>query len=235
MIGREGHGVGGLGIAIFRLGKALDRLKLTSMANLDLMNHRVLHVKQLHELAEWFGFETRNKFGIQDERGVAIAYAAEQGHGFLQQIVRQFLGHWRTFEILFFTITREPIMRAHHPFRFLFQRLEIHQEQQFIGALQQRFSLFYKRFDVEGPQGNVLMTVASPIWRIWTFPVLKMGRPVAVITKKWTGILAEAFTDKDNFVVEYTDPALANSERLLLMAAALFIDLQYFEHKANSN
>jgi hypothetical protein len=56
---------------------------------------------------------------------------------------------------------------------------------------------------------------------------------VATVEKKWSGLLTEAFTDKDNFAVKYDDPNLSNEERQLVLAAALFIDLQYFERKAN--
>ena len=50
--------------------------------------------------------------------------------------------------------------------------------------------------------------------------------------KKWSGLLAEAVTDKDNFLVDFGNGPLGENERRLVLAAALFIDLQYFERKA---
>ncbi len=55
----------------------------------------------------------------------------------------------------------------------------------------------------------------------------------ARILKKWTGLFAEGFTDKDRFRLEYVDPELTLDERAILVAAALFIDLNYFEKKAS--
>jgi uncharacterized protein YxjI len=76
------------------------------------------------------------------------------------------------------------------------------------------------------------MEVASPFWRIWTFPFVAGGREVARVSKKWAGLLSEAFLDKDNFAVELLDDTLGETERALVLAAAVFIDLQYFERKA---
>ena len=103
-----------------------------------------------------------------------------------------------------------------------------------MGAIQKRFSFFSKKFDVENELGQVIMEVCSPIWRIWTFPFMRNGEKIAEIQKKWSGILSEAFTDRDNFRVEFTSRALSEEERVLVMAAAVFVDLLYFESKART-
>lgn len=200
---------------------------------MKLAAEKVLLVAQKRELAELIGFETRNKYAVTAEDGRDFAYAAEQDKGWLGFLLRQFLGHWRVFDIHFFEPDRRPALIAHHPFRWLFQRLEVSApDGRRLGALQQRFSLLSKRFDVEDGQGRVVMTVSSPLWSPWTFPFAKAGATVATVAKKWTGLLAESFTDKDRFRVEFSDPALPEDERRLVLAAALFIDLQYFEKKA---
>ena len=190
-------------------------------------------VRQRLELGELVGFETRNKYGIENESGEAIAFAAEQHKGVLGFLMRQLLGHFRRFEILFFDAARKPVMRAVHPFRFFFQRLEVHGEQEeLLGVIEQRFSLLYKRFDVQDATGRVTMEVRSPLWRLWTFVFTRDGREVARIEKKWSGLLTEAFTDKDRFRVQLGTETTA-VEKLLLLAAAIFVDLQYFEKKAS--
>lgn len=202
-------------------------------ADLKLGSYPKLLVKQVHELGEWFGFETRNKYQVVDEQGQLVAFAAEQNKGLLNFLVRQFLGHWRTFEFHVFNTAREKTWTARQPFRFFFQRLEIRDtEGRFIGALQQRFSFLTKRFDVQNESGKVIMEVASPIFKIWTFPFMFGGQQVACVQKKWSGILMEAFTDKDTFLVDFSNPELSEDDRKLVLSAALFIDLRYFENKA---
>ena len=208
---------------------------LTAVA-VPLRHHRRLMVRQRFEMGELLGFETRNKYDVVSEAGAQVAFAAEQQKGFIGALFRQVLGHWRTFDIHFFTPERQPFMTARHPFRWFFQRLEISDAAGvFVGAIQRRFSILTKRFDVEDANGNVVMQVSSPFWRLWTFPFVARGAEVASVKKKWSGLLAEAFTDKDSFAVDYGDDALGEAERQLVLAAAIFIDLQYFERKASNN
>ena len=56
----------------------------------QLKAHSLLYINQKLEMAEWIGFETRNKYQILDQQQRPLAYAAEQGHGIFQQIFRQF-------------------------------------------------------------------------------------------------------------------------------------------------
>ncbi|MDZ4663072.1 MAG: phospholipid scramblase-related protein [Pseudomonadota bacterium] len=207
----------------------------SSKAVIDLSDQKNLLVRQVHEVAEFFGFETRNKYEVLDQNQNLVAFAAEQQKGFWGWFMRQFLGHWRTFEIHFFDSSRKQFMTAYHPFRFYFQRLEISDANNSgLGVIQQRFSIFSKRFDVQNHRGQVILEVASPLWRIWTFDFFHNNRVVASIKKKWSGLFSEAFTDKDNFMIEFSDPSLSNEKKQLILAAAVFVDLKYFERKARS-
>jgi uncharacterized protein YxjI len=202
---------------------------------MDLTSRRQIVLRQRRELAELAGFETRNKFEILAEDGSPLGFAAEQGSGLGATLARMFLGHWRTFEIHVFDATRQLVVVAVHPFRMIFQRLEIRSaDGRALGALQQRFSVLWKRFDVEDALGSTRFRVSSPLWKPWTFPFEREGREVACVRKKWSGLLKESFTDADNFQIEFTDPSLTDDDRTLLVAAGLFIDLQYFERKAQS-
>ena len=193
-----------------------------------------IYIKQKFEVAEIFGFETRNRYQIQSEDGLQFGYCAEQKLGLGDAIMRQFLGHWRVFNIIGTNIHNQQVFRAHHPFRWFFQRIDVFGvgDRQ-VGSLQQRFAWFNKKFDFLDTKGNLIMSMNSPFWSIWTFPVKKLSRDVAVIEKKWTGISKELFTDADNFRVRFNDARLTADEKLLLLAGAVFVDLLYFERKAS--
>ena len=200
----------------------------------DLRQHPSLKIQQRFELAEFFGFETRNKYSIEDEQGFQVAFAAEQQKGFLGHLFRYFLGHWRKFDILVFGRDRQPKLRLHHPFRWFFQRLEVFtSEGAKVGALQQRFAILSKKFDFEDANGMTVLKMRSPFWRFWTFPISRSGFEVARIEKSWTGLFAEALTDKDRFKIKWSTE-ITDDELLLVLAAGLFIDLQYFERKAKN-
>lgn len=199
----------------------------------DLVTAQKLFVKQVFEIAEMFSFETRNKYRICDEHGRDIGYAAEQQKGFWGFIMRQFFGHWRSFAIHFYDMNRREFMIGDHPFRWFFQRLEVREANgRTLGIIERRFSILTKRFDVLDSQGRMLFEISSPFWRVWTFPFRRQGREMARISKRWSGIGFEMFTDRDNFMVEYLESSLTASERGLVLAAAVYTDLMFFEQKA---
>ncbi|HET6923870.1 MAG TPA: phospholipid scramblase-related protein [Anaeromyxobacteraceae bacterium] len=195
---------------------------------------RTVLVRQRREPWEWMtGFETRNKYALADERGAELGFAAEQQKGFGGFLVRQLLGHWRRFEIHVFDPSRRLGLRVIHPWRFFFQRLEVQDEAgRRLGAVQQRFAVLGKAFDVEDAGGRAVLRVRSPVWRLWTFAFERQGVEVARVEKRWTGLLAEVFTDRDTFRLTF-GPSASATERLLVLAASLFVDLVYFERKAD--
>jgi hypothetical protein len=199
--------------------------RLAGLAQVFMRQHR--------EPWEWIaGFETRNRYAVLDERGAPVAWAAEQQKGALGFLARQLLGHWRRFEIHVFDPGRALALRVVHPFRWLFQRLEVlAPDGRRLGAIQQRFAILTKSFDVEDARGRPILRVRSGLLRFWRFDFERNGRPVARVEKRWSGLLSEAFTDRDLFRLSF-DPALGEEERLVLLAAALFVDLRYFERKA---
>ena len=190
-------------------------------------------IRQKRELAEVFGFETRNKYSIELEDGTQVGFAAEQQKGFFGILMRQALGHWRKFDINLYGPERQLEFVAHHPFRFYYQKLEVRGVSgELIGSLERRFEILGKRFDLTDRSGQVLMSVRSPLWRIWTFPFKKDGQEHAVVVKKWGGLVKEIFLDADSFALNFISPNLTPDHKILLLAAAIFVDLRYFEKKA---
>lgn len=203
---------------------------------MGLTNQKRLQVIQRKELAEFFGFESRNKYAILGEHGEEVAFAAEQQKGFFGFLMRQWLGHWRTFDITVYDSNRKPFLSIRHPFRFFFQRVEVEDANgKPLGVLEQRFSFLSKCFDVYDASGRELMRVRSPLWTPWTFSFERGGTPLALVKKRWSGLFTEALTDADRFGIQFESPALGPQERALVLAGALFVDLQYFERKASND
>ena len=161
---------------------------------MPLLRDRLIHstrliVKQRFEVAELFGFESRNKYEIRDESQMVVGFAAEQGKGLWAVIARMWRGHWRRFDIHFFDQNRALELVVRHPFRWFFQRVEVYDPQgRFMGALQQRWAFLAKRFDVQDAGGATQMEMKSPFLKFWTFPFSADGRERAVVRKKWAGV-----------------------------------------------
>ena len=200
----------------------------------SLTQHNQLIIRQRRELAELFGFETRNKYEICDEKNNVLGFCAEQNKGLLGFLFRQFLGHWRSFELHFFDHNRNEFLKTYHPFRFIFQEFTVMDGQSKpIGRVHQRFGILTKKFDVQDINGRLMFTMRSGLLSFWTFPFKNVeGFERAVVQKKWSGFFKELFLDADNFLITYKDPTLTEKERQLILAASVFTDLQYFERKA---
>lgn len=202
---------------------------------MNFQEKQSLIIQQRKELAELFGVETRNKYEILDEQKNNLGFAAEQGKGLLALFARSFLGHWRKFEIHIFDSERNLLLKAFHPFRWFFQRLEIKDSNnQPIGYLQQRFAILTKHFDILDEHEQLIYSVKSPFYKIWTFPFYERDNEVARVEKKWSGLVKEIFMDADNFHVSFGNITDTKHKQLIL-CSAFFIDLQYFERKADNS
>lgn len=201
---------------------------------MNLLVDRII-IRQRKELAELFGFETRNKYEICDDNKNIIGFAAEQQKGLWGFLFRQLLGHWRSFDLNIFDANKNTLIICNHPFKFFFQEFHIKNHQnKVLGILDQRFAIFRKKFDVLDENKSLVFRMNSGFFQFWTFPITDLnGHEVAVIKKKWSGFLKEVFLDADNFMVEFKSPKLTQEQRMVILAASVFVDLQYFERKSD--
>lgn len=199
----------------------------------ELQRSATVLIRQKRELRELLaGFEGRNKYSIETPDGQCLGYVAEEGAGFVGTLSRQFLGHWRAFDLTFLDKNKEIILRAHHPFRALLQRLAVSSAQgKALGLIQQKLRVLTRQFEVVDNTGRIILSMSSPVWRLWTFPFVKNGIEVAVVQKKWGGLVKESLMDADSFQVTFHSRELRTEERLLILAGAIFIDIQYFEKR----
>jgi uncharacterized protein YxjI len=202
---------------------------------LDLRSEPRILVKQKRELVELIGIETKNKYEIYGHDSRLIAFCSEKGSGVFNFLSRTFFGHWRTFQLDILGPDQSLQLKINHPFRFLLPCFEVSfADGKQLGLIQQKFTIFSKEIEVSDFNTGSHFLMKSPFWRPWRFPFCRDKVEVATVEKKFSGIFSEIFTDKDNFVLTYLDPRLGNEDRALLLSAAIFIDLAFFEKKASS-
>lgn len=189
-------------------------------------------IKQRKELAEFVGFETRNKYEVLTSSNQSLFYIAENQKGVLGFFLRQMVGHWRSFDLGIFNSERKQIAIATHPFRFLFPELHVSllEDYKSIGYSKKRFSILSKKYSIHLPN-NLEYRINSGLFSPWTFNITKDDRIVATIKKRWSGGLKEFLTDADNFLIEFKDQSLDNNARFLLLLLVVLIDLNHFENK----
>lgn len=174
------------------------------------------------------GFETRNKYAISDVSGHTLYLAAEEAGSTL---LRWFLKAGRPFTIAVLRQDGQTILRVNRPFRFYFHRAEVIDAQsQTLGTIERRFSLLRRMYSVLDASGTEIYQLYGPILHPWTFKIRKEDVEYGQITKKWSGLLKEGFTDADNFGVMFP-PEWDVKVKALFLGAVFLIDFVHFENR----
>lgn len=177
------------------------------------------------------GFETLNKYAISDESGQRLYVAGEEPGSTL---LRLWLKALRPFTMIVFSTDGQVVLSVRRPWRFYFHRAEILDANgESLGAIERRFSLLRRVYSVYDASGQEAFQLFGPILHPWTFQIQSNGTTHGTITKKWSGLMKEGFTDADNFGVTFPpewDPKL----KALFLGAVFLIDFVHFENKGKN-
>ncbi len=197
------------------------------MERLASINHIV--VNQQKEWGEILTrFETKNRYLVSDASRQKLYFAVETGGSTL---VRWFLRALRPFTLNVLNDQEVKVLSVKRPFRFYFHRAEIFDAQgRLLGSIQKRFSFMRRIYSVLDASGQEIYQLFGPILHPWTFQIQKEGVEYGKITKKWSGVLKEGFTDADNFEVTFPMDWEV-SLKAILLGAVFLIDFVHFENK----
>jgi len=102
-----------------------------------------------------------------------------------------------------------------------------------LGGVTKKVRLGKAVFSVEGPAGEEVGALKAENWRARDFRFENSSsNEVARVTKKWRGLLTEAFSDADSYAVTFEDTT-DNATRQLALAAALAVDLTMKQKDTN--
>lgn len=193
-----------------------------------LSDHQILTVsQQVEPLQVVTGLETENRYRIVDQEGAPILFAYEESGFMTRQILR---GHRpMTLNVVDSDGQLQMVAKRNH--FWFFSHLELlYPDGKRLCRMEQRFNLFGRRFDLNGPQSGSAM-VHGPMFRPHTFWVRRNGGDLAKITKKWGGLARELVTVADHFSIEFYGPQVEEPLRWAIIGAAFAIDLEYFENR----
>ena len=194
---------------------------------IDLSEHQELVVSQEVEHLEAFTrLETKNRYRVSTPDGDRLLYAYEES-GFLGRI---FLKARRPLSIHVVDNDNEPVLTASRSFFWYLSHLHVNDGTgREVGSLRRRFTILNRQFKLEDSTGTTLAEMRGPLLRPNTFMVYKQGEEIGRVTKQWSGIGKEVFTDADTFRVQIDTGRSDRDFSLLMLASALAIDLDFFE------
>ena len=194
---------------------------------IDLSEHQELVVRQEVEHLEAFtGLETENRYSVSTPDGNQLLYAYEES-SFLS---RMFLKPHRPLSIHVVDNDNEPVLTASRSFFWYLSHLQVRDGSgREVGTLQRRLTVLNRRFELEDSMGTILAEIRGPLLRPNTFMVYKQSEEIGRVTKQWSGIGREVFTDADTFRIQIDTSRTDRDFALLMLASALAIDLDFFE------
>ena len=202
----------------------------------DLAKANTLIIKQQKEWGEILtGFETKNKYEVMDHLNNPLMHAHEEGDSsMMSTITRQFLKALRPFTIRLSSPQGTGLFRLTRPFRFYFHELDVCKSNGApLGTIKRRFSVLRRIYSVLDRNGNEIFQLFGPLLHPWTFEIRKGDRSLGKITKKWSGLAKESFTDADNFGISF--PRRTDlSHKAVLLGAVFLIDFVHFENSGNN-
>lgn len=121
----------------------------------------------------------------------------------------------------------QPVLRVRKQAGFLRTRLEVQDAHGHpMAQLRNKVFSLGGAFFIFDPSGQEIGQLKGD-WKGWDYAATIQGRPIGVVTKKWSGILKEAFTSADQYLVQSERP----EQLSLLLGLALAVDLVYKERQ----
>ncbi|XP_034425028.1 phospholipid scramblase 2-like [Hippoglossus hippoglossus] len=203
-------------------------------------------IHQKVELLEAFiGFETNNQYEIKNSLGQKIYKAKEKN----DCCTRNCCGSLRSFDMKIKDNLDREVIRLIRPFRCVscwcpccLQEMEVQAPPgTTIGYVKQVWHPFLPRFSIHGADKETLMSLEGPCFACnccgdVNFKLKGKGgdKTIGRISKQWSGLLKEVFTDTDNFGIQFPLD-LDVKMKAVLMGACFLIDFMFFEKVGEAN
>ncbi|XP_069578996.1 phospholipid scramblase 2-like isoform X1 [Brachyistius frenatus] len=203
-------------------------------------------VHQKVELLEAFiGFETNNQYEIKNSLGQKIYKAKEKN----DCCTRNCCGSLRSFDMKIKDNTDREVIRLIRPFRCVscccpccLQEMEVQAPPgTTVGYVKQDWHPFLPKFSIQGANKETLMKLEGPCFACnccgdvnFELKGRDGGKPIGRISKQWSGLLKEVFTDTDNFGIQFPMD-LDVKMKAVLMGACFLIDFMFFEKVGEAN
>lgn len=213
---------------------------LESLLQLD----SILVKQQVEWLEVITGCETRNKYKIQDSSGRQLFFAEET----TECCTLICCGVNRPFDMKIRDMADRTIIHLHRPLRCTsccfpccLQILEVSSPPGTpIGTVEQEWSCCVPLYRVKDADGSTVFKIEGPICTYSCFgsdvefKVLSADgiTQVGKISKQWSGLLKEAFTDADIFGINFPMDLDVRMKGVLL-GACMLIDFNFFEQSGN--
>ncbi|XP_028284985.1 phospholipid scramblase 2-like isoform X1 [Parambassis ranga] len=206
---------------------------------------QILIHQKVELLEAIIGFETNNQYEIKNSLGQKIYHAKEKN----DCCTRNCCGSLRSFDMKIKDNMDREVIRLIRPFRCVscwcpccLQEMEVQAPPgTTVGYIKQDWHPFLPKFSIQGPNKETVMKLEGPCFACnccgdvnFELKGLDGDKPIGRISKQWSGLLKEVFTDTDNFGIQFPLD-LDVKMKAVLMGACFLIDFMFFEKVGEAN
>ncbi|CAH1982615.1 unnamed protein product [Acanthoscelides obtectus] len=205
---------------------------------LTMIDQLLVHQK-VEMLEALTGFETKNKFTVKNNLGQKVYYAAESN----DWLTRNCCGHLRPFDMKIYDNYKNEVIHLHRPlacdsccFPCCLQSMEVSAPPgTIIGTVEQEWSLLCPSYAIKNASGETVLRIEGPFCTFSIcgdveFKIMSSDGQVQVgkISKQWSGMIREYFTDTDYFGISFPMD-LDVRMKAVMLGACFLIDAMFFE------
>jgi uncharacterized protein YxjI len=107
----------------------------------------------------------------------------------------------------------------------------LYAEGNILALIRQQFKLFKPTFHILASDESPVASITGD-WKAWNFSIQDSGgNQIGTISKKWGGILKEAFTTADKYIVSVKPGTAEGTKKIAIIATAITIDMVLKESK----
>ncbi len=194
-----------------------------------LMQNGIVVQQDIEALNIVVGIDSSNRYNLFGETGQKLGTVKEISGGAGGFLMRQIFQSARPCKLNILDTQDQLIGEMQKPFRFFFSEMTANYNDAEVGRVKRVG--FVRRNYMISVGGQNQFTIQSSLfqWKRFNFDIVRNGIVVASIIKKYEGLIKMAFTQADNFSIQFVDKNLTLEERYTLFAALFLIDFDVFE------
>ena len=198
-----------------------------------LMRDAIIVQQELEISNVIVGIDMGNRYSIHATDGQKLGFSAEITGGVGGFFIRQFFNNARACTVQIFDPQGQEIGQIRKPFKFIFSEMGAFDGDTEIGRTRRKtwIGRNYTISTNSDPLNPFSISSNLFQWKNIKFDVTRNGVVVATIAKKFEGFMKMAFTQADNFSIQFHDENLTLEERYTLFMTLFLIDYDVFEQK----
>ena len=176
-------------------------------------------------------FKFANAYKVYDEVGEIglITQKLTTGQKFLRLLLKKAM---LPFKLEIVDLNGDALVTISRGYTFWMSQITLTDQQgNLLGSIKQKFAFLKPTFNIFDENEAAIANITGD-WKGWNFAIKDdNGNQIGTISKKWNGILKEAFTTADKYVVEIVPEYAEDKRKMAIVACAITIDMVLKESK----